>query len=367
MATVYNPDLDAANVSAWTAWGQYGQGIALSEFTAANPSLNLANIDSISLGFGTRGNTTQPGGSGLIFIDDIGLYTPTCVYQLGKPDNDYSNNCVVDMPDLEILTDNWLISDWQITPQAPSTSGLVANYQFQNNLLDSAGGHTGDPCGTTVAYAAGQTGQAINLGGTAYVTAGNIGITGAAPRTIAGWAKANVPASSIAAWTDVFGLSGASASFRHFDIQAVGDTGTTTSGYYGIHLYGAEDNLIPIDQDWHHLAATYDGTTIVGYADGHQTGSLDQVLDTEGVLQIGKRADNTNLFNGMVDEVRVYSRALPQAEIASLAGKTAPFTQDVGLITTIQNANIDVNGDGTIDFKDYAGLLDTWLDEVLWP
>ncbi len=367
-ATVYNPDLLVANVTEWTEWGQYGQGIALSEFTTANPSLNLANIDSISLGFGTFGNTTQPGGSGLVFFDDLRLYQSRCVPELGKPANDYSNNCVVDMPDLEILTDNWLISDWQVSPVAPSTSGLTAYYQFQNNLADSSGnGHTGDPCGTTVGYAAGQTGQALNLDGTAYVNVGNVGITGAAPRTIAGWAKASVPADSIAAWTNVFGFTGASASGRHFDIQAVGDTTTTSQGYYGLHVYNLQANLTPIDQDWHHLAGTYDGTTVRGYADGHQAVSADGTLDTEGILQIGKRGDLNNMWSGLVDEVRVYSRALSQAEIASLAGKTAAFTQDIGLLLTPQDGNMDTNGDGVINFADYAGLIDTWLDEQFWP
>ncbi len=365
-ATAYNPDAAAANVTGWTEWGDLGEGIALSEFTAQNPSLNLSNIDALSIGFGTPGNT-QPGGGGLMFFDDIRLYKPRCVPTLAKPALDFNNDCLVSMPDLEVLTDNWLISNYEVTPTAPSTSGLVAHYQFENNLLDSSGnGNNGTATGTP-AYAAGQAGQAINLGGAASVTAGNIGVTGAAPRTIAGWAKASVPASSIAAWTNVFGLSGASASYRHFDIQAVGDTGATTWGYYGIHIYSGEDNIIPIDQDWHHLAATYDGTTITGYADGHKTGSFDQALDTEGVMQIGQRGDNANMFNGMVDDVRVYSRALSQGEIASLAGKTAVFTQDVGLITTIQDGNMDANADGTINFQDYAIMIDSWLDEVLWP
>jgi len=108
-ATVYNPDPNAANVTNWTEWGQYGQGIALSEFTAKTPGLNLADVDSISLGFGTKGNT-QPAGGGLMFFDDIRLYGGRCIPQLAKPAADLSDNCVVDLPDLEILTDQWLTS-----------------------------------------------------------------------------------------------------------------------------------------------------------------------------------------------------------------------------------------------------------------
>ncbi len=138
MATVYNPDFEAANVTQWTAWGQYGQGIALSEFTDANPGLNLTDIDTISLGFGTRGNTTQAGGSGLMFFDDIGLFTPQCVYQLGKPVNDYNNNCLVDMPDMMVLANEWLLAGPDL--QADVDLNQVVDFKdfalFANTWLD---------------------------------------------------------------------------------------------------------------------------------------------------------------------------------------------------------------------------------------
>jgi hypothetical protein len=31
------------------------------------------------------------------------------------------------------------------------------------------------------------------------------------------------------------------------------------------------------------------------------------------------------------------------------------------------DVNIDDNSDGTINLMDYAGFIDTWLDEQLWP
>jgi hypothetical protein len=68
-AVVVNDDPAAAQVSTWTEWV-----IPLSAFS--DQGINLANVDKIAIGLGTRGNMTVAGGSGKIFIDDIRLYRP---------------------------------------------------------------------------------------------------------------------------------------------------------------------------------------------------------------------------------------------------------------------------------------------------
>ena len=150
-----------------------------------------------------------------------------------------------------------------------------------------------------------------------------VGIAGAAPRTISGWAKADT--TSIPAWTNVFGFTGAGVDGQHFDIQAVGDTGTTTLGYYGLHRHGWEQDIVPIDLEWHHLAATFDGATVSWYGDGRPIGSAEVGnVNTPGEVRMGKRQDNDNFFPGLVDEVRIYDRALSDGEIAWLAGGRVP-------------------------------------------
>jgi len=367
-ATVYNPDLDAANVTAWTSWGQYDQGIALSEFTAVNPSLNLANIDSIALGFGTFGNTTQPGGSGLMFIDDIRVEGSRCVSQLSKPDNDFNSNCVVDMPDLEILTDNWLKSNWLVTPEVPSTTGLVGYYRLENNAQDSSGqGHHGTAANAPT-YVAGQTGQGMLFNGSnQYVDLGT-------------WdPSADTGQLTVALWANWNGLSGSyqgligkrdtwSATEMMWNIEANVDTGAL-----GFFREGSgPDNgnfVLPVDQ-WTHVAATFDGTTATFYINGSATGSggFSFGSDPGAALVFGAvEGGGSNPFNGALDEVRLYNRSLSQGEVASLAGKTTAFDQELYLLLRPHDANIDVNGDGVIDFVDYTGLIDTWLDEQLWP
>jgi hypothetical protein len=68
IATVYHDNPDAALIDTWTEWR-----IDLQEFAAQG--VNLANVNTISIGFGDK-NNLQPGGSGMVFFDDIGLYRP---------------------------------------------------------------------------------------------------------------------------------------------------------------------------------------------------------------------------------------------------------------------------------------------------
>jgi len=67
-AVVYHGNPDAALIEEWTEWI-----IDLQEFAAQG--VNLANVNTISIGFGDK-NSLQASGSGLVFFDDIRLYHP---------------------------------------------------------------------------------------------------------------------------------------------------------------------------------------------------------------------------------------------------------------------------------------------------
>ncbi|MHC4532525.1 MAG: hypothetical protein ACYS6K_01095 [Planctomycetota bacterium] len=65
-AVVTHDNPDAAQRPSWTAWN-----IDLQAF--ADQGVNLANVNTITLGFGDRNNPVA-GGSGMVFFDDIRLY-----------------------------------------------------------------------------------------------------------------------------------------------------------------------------------------------------------------------------------------------------------------------------------------------------
>jgi hypothetical protein len=67
-ATVYHDEPDVALIDTWTEWN-----IDLQKFSDA--SVVLTDVNKLSIGFGDADNP-QPGGSGLVFFDDIRLYRP---------------------------------------------------------------------------------------------------------------------------------------------------------------------------------------------------------------------------------------------------------------------------------------------------
>jgi hydrogenase maturation factor HypE len=69
---------------------------------------------------------------------------------------------------------------------------------------------------------------------------------------------------------------------------------------------------------WTHLAATYDGANMRIYVNGVQVGSRAQtgnMLTSNRTLRIGGNSIWGEYFNGLIDDVRVYNRALSATEI----------------------------------------------------
>ncbi|MHC4116094.1 MAG: LamG-like jellyroll fold domain-containing protein [Planctomycetota bacterium] len=66
---VPHPDPAAANADTWTEWV-----IPLSTFS--DQGINLTNVDKIAIGLGSGSGAASPGGSGVMYIDDIRLYRP---------------------------------------------------------------------------------------------------------------------------------------------------------------------------------------------------------------------------------------------------------------------------------------------------
>jgi WD40 repeat protein len=86
------------------------------------------------------------------------------------------------------------------------------------------------------------------------------------------------------------------------------------------------------DGQWHHLAGVYDGTRMCLYLDGEldvsasATGSID--TNSEPVY-IGEKSEHQGCFwDGLIDDVRIYSYALSEAEIKELYAGRDPGPSD---------------------------------------
>jgi hypothetical protein len=278
---------------------------------------------------------------------------------------------VVDYPDLEILTDEWLSSGFLVAPQEPGTASLVAYYAFENNTQDGSGnGHHGTAQGAAV-YVPWSTryGMALEFNGAGdLVDLGTFDVVGPGI-TLSAWIR---PDDFDVADARVISKATGSGGNDHFwmlsTISAGGETRLrfrlkTDDGQGTATLIASTGGLAA--GEWAHVAATWDGSTMRLYKSGEEVGSMGKggsavATDPTVSAAIGNQPANatggTRDYDGLIDEARIYSRALPEAEILWLAGTTETISEP-----------FDLNVDGVVDFKDYAILAGTWLQQKLWP
>jgi hypothetical protein len=208
--------------------------------------------------------------------------------------------------------------------------GLVAHYKLNESIGTTASDETGAHPGTTVgnpAWTAGHVDGGITLDGADdYVDLGTFDVTGTA-MTITAWINAddfNVSDARIlskaigTAEQDHYWMVSAfnGNSFR-FRLKTNGVTGT---------IYGNQ----PIQAgSWAHVAAVYDGAEMRLYTNGVLSGTLAKTgaisTNASAGVRIGDNPGATRkLFDGTIDDVRIYSRALSATDINDLVGDLPP-------------------------------------------
>ncbi|MHC4345458.1 MAG: LamG domain-containing protein, partial [Planctomycetota bacterium] len=143
--------------------------------------------------------------------------------------------------------------------------------------------------------------------------------------------------------------------------------------------YSAQSDIeMARDEDeWTHVAGTFDGNTIKCYINGELVAESDDAnvpaipylcQDTND-LGIGNRPDanelehNKEAFKGTIDDVRIYDRGLSQAEVAWLATEGTGYVP----LTSPYNIYSDHPSQEVVNMKDFAELMYYWGDEQLWP
>jgi concanavalin A-like lectin/glucanase superfamily protein len=203
---------------------------------------------------------------------------------------------------------------------SPPASGLVGAWGFDETsgatATDRSGkGNTGTITGAT-RTTTGKFGGALTFSGTGkWVTipdSTSLHLT--TGLTIEGWM--NPTANGAGSWRAMAvkettgGLSWA--------LYPFGDNGFPSAHAFTSSELWAVGTTKPALNTWTHVAATYDGTTIRLYLNGvqnatrAQTGAL--VASTQP-LRLGGDAIWSEWFQGTLDEIRVYNRALSASEI----------------------------------------------------
>ncbi|MBZ0167762.1 MAG: LamG domain-containing protein, partial [Candidatus Omnitrophica bacterium] len=156
-----------------------------------------------------------------------------------------------------------------------------------------------------------------------------------------------------------------------FHVSDLGGFGLPSEGL-GLQLedgssnftFSSNDFVVDLNE-WQHVAVTWvDATdTATFYVNGQAVGSEVEagsaIAAYTDPLRIGLRASDTDRdFDGFIDEVRVYARALSSAEILTMANGNMPGT---GLGTYTLQDNLDVNG--TLSLND--GTLNTGSDRQI--
>ncbi len=366
-----NKDDTVTQTADWEEWR-----IDINEFIVQN--VDVCDVNTMYIGIGDK--DTPSSGSGTMYVDDIRLYRAE-FYEPECPSlpPDLVRDGEVDYDDLKMITDNWLISDYEVTPEKPDANHLVAWYRLEQDPCDSANGFDANEYGIKTAdYVAGKEGTwALDLKGDAnYIdcnyTAADYGIDGNKPRTITAWAKTR----SFDEYAGLYEIGGYEQGGQDFSMLTSGEEPNV---WRANHEGGPEtydiDFVYPSQNKWVHLAHTYDGTIVKVYADGNAVAARVLNLNTTNVktFSIGRWTswDQDIYFDGTVDDVRIYDCALSQANAAYIArdGDTTPFIQPLELLLTPQDIAIDlfIEDPNMINFRDVAEMGKHWGETQVWP
>jgi hypothetical protein len=204
---------------------------------------------------------------------------------------------------------------------ADITSDLVVHWKLDDNTDDSAGSNDGTFTGSPDSVS-GKIGGAYSFDGSSEdMTFSASGLpSGAANRTLAAWAR---PTSTSGGIHHVisYGRTGTGNMFT------LSRNGTSAASYTwaGGPLVANKWNA----GVWSQIASTYDGTKVRLYFDGVEVANTTQTLTTgTGAGRIASRMDqNYEEWDGEIDDVRVYSRALSADDIHALYVQGGPAAQ----------------------------------------
>ncbi|WP_117614965.1 endo-beta-N-acetylglucosaminidase H [Chryseobacterium kwangjuense] len=205
--------------------------------------------------------------------------------------------------------------DWRIRTNCSVKSTYIFAPRF------NSGSGTTNPSGST----------ALSLdGSTESGSAGNINLSGSA-LSFEGWIK---PSSFKSGSPFISSLFGTEVSDTNTALLRLGDANIANNKLqFVLSINNVQQKLTAATalnaNTWYHVAATYDGSTMKIYINGVLDASKSQTgsVNSNGAFYVGYSYATSRNFNGKVDEVRVWKKALSQTEISqNMCNVTVPAT-----------------------------------------
>ena len=214
--------------------------------------------------------------------------------------------------------------------KAIATGGnvLLAQYQFEDNSKDNSAQLLHGAVFGTATYTTGKTGaKAIILNGTNTAIQLPSNIANSSNITVAGW----VYPRSTNTWQRIFDFGNGDSQYMFLTHRA-----STGQLRFAIKDGGAEQILnaptLTLNK-WSHVAVTLDETSVRIYVNGQQTATSSTITirpsDFKPLLNyIGRSQFPDPLFNGYIDDFRIYNYALPAEDIMKLT-EVISGTEDI--------------------------------------
>ena len=230
-----------------------------------------------------------------------------------------------------------------ISANASLTDGLVAHYEFENNLEDSANDYDGTGYGGA-SYTTGVSGNCLELDGIDdYVEiSGYSGISGSASRTVSLWVNCepSYPVTTgvdsrrgILTWGSISYNGSLFGIVQNSTDGTWGDPSSVRVAVQNGKLSGSTDIA---DSQWHNIVVVLEensGTEYVSdfkiYVDGQLeviSYLQDCVVNTDDLLDVLIGTGVGTYFAGLIDDVRIYDRALSANEVIELSLLPEPAT-----------------------------------------
>ena len=241
-------------------------------------------------------------------IDDVRVYT-------------YALNAA----EIALLADDsGLVAHWKLD----ETTGTVA---VDSSTFGNDGTWVASPSWST----SGVLGGALDFetsDGADRVDAGNFDVTGN-EITLAAWVRQEDLLNDGRIIMKAADNSGSNESWG-FTIDETGELD------FRIVAGGTRDRLLApgviLPDIWYHIVGTYDGTTMRLYLDGQLIGTLvhsvgGAIVGNSGhTVTLGDTVSGGRPFDGLIDDVRVYSRKITDVEISELYGLMGHWKMDEG-------------------------------------